>query len=238
MAYSKDGSRLLVSRTDGHLIVLDAKSLGSYAREVTLPGSTCCLSASHGTTAALLTGRRKLRRGESVTYDGWSLVDWAGGRVLRSGPVDPTTTTLALSPDGTYLALGANRSVQVLDTQTGRAVSAARAEHRDGVVSLSWSPDSHTLLSGGYDGAVALWDPRTGKLLEKIDVASPADAVYPTYQSDGRILVPGGNGEVYLWDPSLRHAEAFACRLAGRDLTEDEWRQAFGTRGFRAVCTG
>ena len=43
-------------------------------------------------------------------------------------------------------------------------------------------------------------------------------------------------GQVYAWDTSLEHAVDVACRAAGRDLTRDEWAQAFPDRPYRAVC--
>lgn len=41
---------------------------------------------------------------------------------------------------------------------------------------------------------------------------------------------------LYEWDPSARRALEFACRAAGRDLTEEEWAEHFPGQPLRSVC--
>jgi hypothetical protein len=41
---------------------------------------------------------------------------------------------------------------------------------------------------------------------------------------------------VYRWDPSAEAAVEFACRAAGRDLTEEEWRDILPDRPFDETC--
>ena len=41
---------------------------------------------------------------------------------------------------------------------------------------------------------------------------------------------------LYVWDPDPERAMAFACRAAGRELTEDEWKEAFGNLPSREMC--
>jgi hypothetical protein len=51
------------------------------------------------------------------------------------------------------------------------------------------------------------------------------------------MIVPfAGDPAVYVWDPSARRAVTFACRAAGRDLTEAEWAEHFPGQPFRSVC--
>ncbi|MGO9570609.1 MAG: protein kinase domain-containing protein [Desulfomonilaceae bacterium] len=49
--------------------------------------------------------------------------------------------------------------------------------HHDAVVSLAPSPDSLTLLTGGLDGAAALWDVVTGRCIRRFKVNSPVSQV-------------------------------------------------------------
>ena len=43
-------------------------------------------------------------------------------------------------------------------------------------------------------------------------------------------------GGLYEWNTDPGHALEFACRLAGRDFTEAEWRQHFGDRPRQPTC--
>ena len=53
---------------------------------------------------------------------------------------------------------------------------------------------------------------------------------------DSTIVIATDSGGLYYWDTSTAHAIEFACRLAGRDLTEAEWRQDFGDRPWQPTC--
>jgi hypothetical protein len=41
---------------------------------------------------------------------------------------------------------------------------------------------------------------------------------------------------VYGWDTGLDHWIEFACGVAGRNLTEDEWQRAFDDRPYGETC--
>ena len=50
------------------------------------------------------------------------------------------------------------------------------------------------------------------------------------------VTILDGSGRILTWDTRPEHAIEFACRLAGRDLTADEWRTYVGTRPQFDVC--
>ncbi|HEX5272271.1 MAG TPA: WD40 repeat domain-containing protein, partial [Gemmataceae bacterium] len=66
---------------------------------------------------------------------------------------------LAFSPDGRALACGggADGAVHVLEVATGKERRAFTG-HRGGVVSLTFSADGRTLVSGGADTTLLVWD--------------------------------------------------------------------------------
>jgi len=69
---------------------------------------------------------------------------------------------VAFSPDGRLAARGHGEIVTVFEVATGQD----RMEligHTAAVKSVQFSPDGRSLISGGHDGAVRIWDLQTGK---------------------------------------------------------------------------
>ena len=62
----------------------------------------------------------------------------------------------------------------------------------------------------------------------------PASAEFLPHGKD--VLIAAYDRAVYRWDTRVRHAVEFACRLAGRNLTRDEWASAFGDQPYRKTC--
>jgi len=68
-------------------------------------------------------------------------------------------TTIALSPDGSTLAVGTPKGRVVLLEMPSFNVKKTYIHRPMGwIMDLSFSPDGRTLASGGYDGTVIIWD--------------------------------------------------------------------------------
>jgi WD40 repeat protein len=82
-----------------------------------------------------------------------------GAEVCRVEKVFRSFGCLAFSPDGRTLAWGdrADQSVHLLEIATGKERRAFTG-HRGGVVSLTFSADGRTLVSGGNDTTLLVWD--------------------------------------------------------------------------------
>ena len=44
------------------------------------------------------------------------------------------------------------------------------------------------------------------------------------------------DGRVYRWETDVDRALDFACQMAGRDLTEEEWEQFLPAQPYQSVC--
>ena len=81
--------------------------------------------------------------------------------------------------------------------------------HIGPVYSVSFSPDGQKLASGGGDGAVRLWDVKTGKHLRAL-IARPGGVGTPvewpryvesvSFSPEGQTLASGAEENIYLWD--------------------------------------
>ena len=88
-----------------------------------------------------------------------------------------------------------------------------------------------TVVVGGANGAVSVWDGRTGELLASLTAEPTNGTVRPTILDDGHTaMLTSPDGAVYTWDIRPESWVESACKIAGRNLTEDEWRDAFGDR--------
>jgi WD40 repeat protein len=92
------------------------------------------------------------------------------------------------------------------------------------------------VVTGGRSGAASVWDGRTGQLLASI-AADTSEFVRPTILDDGHTaMLTALDGTVHTWDTRPEGWIEAACAIAGRNLTEDEWRDAFGDRPYRLTC--
>ena len=128
--------------------------------------------------------------------------------VAASLPIDTfvvfdgnTPNVVAYSPDGKMIAVGAARKVSIWGVATGKRRHFLSG-HIDSIRSITYSPDSRTVASGGDDGTVRLWNASTGALRHTITGhTNEVNAV--AYSPDGNTLAIGGKysvNPVSLWD--------------------------------------
>ncbi len=122
------------------------------------------------------------------------------------------------SPDGTQLAVGSSIGIWIYNAHTGKELNLLTG-HIKGPELIAYSPDGHTLASGGavwpeliayspdgslYAGTVCLWDPNTGE--HKVTLGEHEERVTCVeFSPDGSILASGnvdprGDGTIRLWD--------------------------------------
>ena len=73
--------------------------------------------------------------------------------------------------------------MKVWDTDTGKLVRIFEG-HSGDVMSVAFSPDGGSVLSGSYDGRIKLWDRASGQLIRTFEWPS-AEATSAAFSPDG-----------------------------------------------------
>ncbi len=157
IAFSADGSRLLVFRSTG-AGAFDVIDTGTGAPTgKTFPPRTTLIRAA----ALSPDGRLFVRPTADHTIDVFRVVDGVRvGQPLRGH--SNQAAHLAVSPDNTLVASGGfDGAVIIWDIDNSRRVATLRAH--DGVVTrVLFSPDGRWLLTRSTDGTLRVWEARTG----------------------------------------------------------------------------
>jgi WD40 repeat protein len=135
---------------------------------------------------------------------------------------------VAFSPDGKTVATGGIDSVvRVWDVERGTAKQALEG-HRSWVNSVAFAPDG-TLVSGGSDEVVKLWDPRTARVLASLLIRleqgdqRSGEVRSVAVSPDGKTLAAALRyGQAKLWDLATRQETRTLTGHAG-----DVWAVAF-----------
>jgi WD40 repeat protein len=114
------------------------------------------------------------------------------------------------------------------------------------VYSVGWSPDGTRLVTAGSDGTVRLYDATTGQQIGTslpvpgADLGNGANGyLYVTFSPDGQtIAITDTTGRVWLYPATAAGWEAYACRLANRQLTRAEWSQFLPGHPYQQICRG
>ncbi len=229
-AFSHASDRVYVTlREEGVLLVLDRATLEPVGAPIEL--------------GALATGFAPDPDGQSV----WVVAqDGAVRSVLPgSGEVEQVappgtfawgTYDVDISPDGAR-ALGSvgESAVQLFDTTTWAPMgpAAGRTEH-DGTYDLS--PDGLQFAALVAD-EIALYDGSTGARQATITFPDATSTTRIRYLPDSKgLLVTDQAGRTWTVDTRREAWVSRACGLAGRNLSQAEWREYFPGRTYEATC--
>jgi WD40 repeat protein len=227
--FSADGERIHVHDRFGNLESLDRASLRPAYDTINV-GDVAAL-VPHPTDGTIL----GLRSDGSIIR-----VDPEGGRVLatESTVLDYESGEYlggAVSPDGSLIAVRpAQGGMRLLDTDTFEWVGEESPVEVGG--NVSFAPDGSQFASVEA-GWIRIWDGRSGAYQAGIPLPDPAADAEVSYLPDGSgLLVSALDGRTWTVDTRLTAWVARACRIAGRNLTQVEWKQFFPDRPYEVIC--
>jgi len=186
--WSPDSKLLAGSSHDQTVRLWDAATLETRA---VLPGASSVLTFSDHGKAIMATFADG-----SVKY-----CDVAAGKVTREGPKVPSGEwrSAVVSPDGRSAAItDGTPTIQLWDIASGKIDLLTGSAHP--AAAVAFSPDCHTLISGGLVGVIDVWNVPRRQCLASI-AAHSARVVSLAISPDGTIAASGSTDTtIKLWN--------------------------------------
>jgi len=244
--WTPDGSRLLLGAdgkdfddSDANLVVVDTGTWRPEARRVPVHGAGVQTIETSPDGRWLAVGASNPNSagapGTVAILDADTLEVM---RVLRLGEGD-YPYDVSFSPDSRLVAAGGDLGVlSVFDVASGRLLHQPVKVHNGFVQQVEWLPDGRTVVTTGADGMISLYDVQRGLLQASMPGSSDGAPGY-TYliaATSHQVTALTGEraGRSYPLDPA-RWLD-YACVVAGRDLTPDEWARYLPDRPYRRTC--
>ncbi len=120
--------------------------------------------------------------------------------------------SLAVSPDGRYIAAGSNNGQVRVWREQNLLMHLTIQAHTDRVEAVAFSPDGRALATVSWDGSIRLWDVDSGAIIwatgdQRIPVTSVA--ISPS----GKVVSGSYDGAIRIWD---LHTGKHLAHLPGR----------------------
>ncbi|MFD3400131.1 BTAD domain-containing putative transcriptional regulator [Kribbella sp. NPDC058693] len=231
MAYI-DGDRILTGDPHGPLIY--DKGLWPGGREAAWTADCCTAAAPDGTTAVIF------QHSPDGTREHWRNIRTDNETIVSEGDLPLGVRAAAYSPDGRIVAVtGTGGQVLTIDTRSGQFKQSPAPDRTVTGLSIHFSQDGSRLVSGAADGTVSVWDTRTLEQLGSATITAgrASKTIAPIFaEGNDTVAIAASDGSVYRWDTRIDDTLAFACRMAGRNLTPEEWKDALGDRSYVKTC--
>ncbi len=148
--------------------------------------------------------------------------------------------SVAFSPDGKILASASHdRTIRLWDVATRQPIGESLRGHTDFVWAVAFSPDGATLASIGWDGIIRLWEVASQQPIGEGLIGHAGFISSFAFSPDGMTLASGGDdASILLWDVNFQSWIERSCRIAGRNLSQEEWQRFIGSeRPYERTCS-
>jgi WD40 repeat protein len=115
------------------------------------------------------------------------------------------------------------------------------------LTSVNWSPDGSRIVTSGIDGTARIYDAGTRQQIgTSLGLQLPAMSLLPyggnfpyaEFSPHGRwIVVADPSGQAWIWPATTAGWRAYACQVAGRELTSAEWSTFLPDRPEQPICS-
>lgn len=153
----------------------------------------------------------------------------ADGKIRRLSKRRAMVTALTYSPDGKILASSAENSVLVTEPGTDRVLARLLDRHPSAVNALAFSSSGQTLAAGCVDGTILLFDVPTRQPLGALPAHSGTVFALAFHSTASLLLSGGADKRALMFNLDFEACRAEARRIAGRNLSLDEWNQYMGS---------
>lgn len=195
IAWAPDDAFVAVAGSRG-IWLYDPDDMKAEPRLLEIPVTTEIMSvAFHPDSTSLVSASV----GEVSLIQVW---DIATGEMREIGQEYDPGIGLAVSPDGTRIAVAINESnnIQMLDFDTGQSMATLEG-HEGGIMALAFNSSGTLLASASVDKTVRLWNVETGDSIVVLD-GHPVGDMSVTFNPKGTVLATSGEGDTPLrfWD--------------------------------------
>jgi WD40 repeat protein len=154
-------------------------------------------------------------------------------------------TSLAFSPDGSLLASAhTDNTVVIWDVSSRAIIGLPITGFARDVTQVAFSPDGKTLITGRDDKTtikggytIQLWDVTSRQPIgPALPGNNPNSVRSLAISPDGKYLAARVWEGIELWEINPESWQEYACRIANRNLTSDEWENLLGERPYVKTC--